>query len=243
MIPRRVLGYFAIAACVIIWVASSQIIKLIFEDESYSKPFAITYFSCSIYTLFLLGFLFPTCKLPALFGQSGCKHICEEEHDDTHCHEDDEDEIVNMIYGDKRLNTHVDCHDPIDMAADEEDLESIVARVLEEVERVEKVIERNAQENVEIATQQRSCLGKLCTNENKLDGNSSTYDIFLSACIVCPAWFLSQYFYNLSLEYTSVSSNTILSSTSGVWTLLLSAAFGIDEITKLKVHPSKEYVI
>lgn len=36
-------------------------------------------------------------------------------------------------------------------------------------------------------------------------------------------WFLANYVYNLSINYTSVSSNTILSSTSGLFTLLLGA--------------------
>ena len=38
----------------------------------------------------------------------------------------------------------------------------------------------------------------------------------------CPLWFLANYFYNSSLSLTSVSSSTILSSTSGLFTLILS---------------------
>jgi solute carrier family 35, member F5 len=38
----------------------------------------------------------------------------------------------------------------------------------------------------------------------------------------CPLWFLANYLFNLSLSITSVASNTILSSTSSIWTLALS---------------------
>lgn len=38
----------------------------------------------------------------------------------------------------------------------------------------------------------------------------------------CPLWFMANYFYNSSLSLTSVSSSTILSSTSGLFTLILS---------------------
>lgn len=43
-----------------------------------------------------------------------------------------------------------------------------------------------------------------------------------AAAVVCPLWFLAQGSYNWSLAGTSVSSSTILSSTSCVFTLLLS---------------------
>ena len=38
----------------------------------------------------------------------------------------------------------------------------------------------------------------------------------------CPLWFGANYFFNLSLGLTSVASNTILSTTSGIFTLVLS---------------------
>eukprot|EP00928_Gymnodinium_smaydae_P072504 TRINITY_DN55856_c0_g1_i1.p1 TRINITY_DN55856_c0_g1~~TRINITY_DN55856_c0_g1_i1.p1 ORF type:complete len:398 (+),score=49.29 TRINITY_DN55856_c0_g1_i1:43-1194(+) len=45
------------------------------------------------------------------------------------------------------------------------------------------------------------------------------------ALSICPAWMLANYFFNLSLDYTSVSSNSMLSTTSNVWTLLFSFCF------------------
>ena len=38
----------------------------------------------------------------------------------------------------------------------------------------------------------------------------------------CPLWFGANYFFNLSLGLTSVASNTILSTTSCIFTLILS---------------------
>lgn len=46
--------------------------------------------------------------------------------------------------------------------------------------------------------------------------------IWTCALFFCPMWFLANYLFNLSLSITSVASNTILSSTSSIWTLLLS---------------------
>lgn len=49
--------------------------------------------------------------------------------------------------------------------------------------------------------------------------------IWKTACIFCPFWFFANYLFNLSLSYTSVSSNTIMSAMGTVWTILLSRVF------------------
>lgn len=46
-----------------------------------------------------------------------------------------------------------------------------------------------------------------------------------AAALVCPLWFLAQSTYNASLGGTSVSSSTVLSTTSCVWTFALSVLF------------------
>eukprot|EP00796_Vickermania_ingenoplastis_P004551 gene4551-3313_t len=46
--------------------------------------------------------------------------------------------------------------------------------------------------------------------------------IWTCAVLFCPAWFVANFLFNLSLSYTSVATNTILSATSTIWTLLLS---------------------
>ncbi|XP_047168694.1 thiamine-repressible mitochondrial transport protein THI74 isoform X2 [Vigna umbellata] len=43
--------------------------------------------------------------------------------------------------------------------------------------------------------------------------------------LICPFWFLAQLTFNLSLKYTTVTSNTILSSASSLFTFLVSLAF------------------
>lgn len=47
-------------------------------------------------------------------------------------------------------------------------------------------------------------------------------------------WFMANYFSSACLEYTSVASVTILTSTSSVWTLIFCAMFGIERFTARK---------
>jgi solute carrier family 35, member F5 len=56
--PRNhVLGLTLICLVAVIWVASSELIQFIFGASSYSKPYFLTYFSTSLFTLYLAGFL------------------------------------------------------------------------------------------------------------------------------------------------------------------------------------------
>ncbi|CAA7390644.1 unnamed protein product [Spirodela intermedia] len=53
--------------------------------------------------------------------------------------------------------------------------------------------------------------------------------------LICPFWFFAQLTFNLSLKYTTVTSNTILSSASSLFTFLVSLAFLGETFTWLKL--------
>lgn len=53
--------------------------------------------------------------------------------------------------------------------------------------------------------------------------------------LISPFWFLAQLTFNLSLKYTKVTSNTILSSASSLFTFLVSLAFLGEKFTWLKL--------
>lgn len=53
--------------------------------------------------------------------------------------------------------------------------------------------------------------------------------------LICPFWFFGQLTFNLSLKYTTVTSNTILSSASSLFTFFVSLAFLGEKFTWLKL--------
>ncbi|XVE72779.1 hypothetical protein DITRI_Ditri11bG0065900 [Diplodiscus trichospermus] len=53
--------------------------------------------------------------------------------------------------------------------------------------------------------------------------------------LICPFWFLAQLTFNLSLKYTTVTSNTILSSASSLFTFLVSLVFLGEKFTWVKL--------
>ncbi|KAK9794952.1 hypothetical protein WJX73_000997 [Symbiochloris irregularis] len=56
-----------------------------------------------------------------------------------------------------------------------------------------------------------------------------------AAVVVAPLWFLAQFTFNLSLHMTSVTSNTILSSTSSLFTYGMSCAFALERLALRKL--------
>ncbi|OIW07564.1 hypothetical protein TanjilG_08451 [Lupinus angustifolius] len=72
---------------------------------------------------------------------------------------------------------------------------------------------------------------------NQLDekGRWTRWRVAKVSLLVCPFWFFAQLTFNLSLKYTTVTSNTILSSASSLFTFLVSLAFLGESFTWLKL--------
>ncbi|GAA0140568.1 secondary carrier transporter [Lithospermum erythrorhizon] len=96
----------------------------------------------------------------------------------------------------------------------------------------EKSIESNGSEGEPV-------LGKdIVGGEKNLDldekGRWTRTRLAKVSLLICPFWFFAQLTFNLSLKYTSVTSNTILSSTSSLFTFLVSLIFLGEKFTWLK---------
>ncbi|KZZ98355.1 vacuolar membrane protein [Moelleriella libera RCEF 2490] len=67
------------------------------------------------------------------------------------------------------------------------------------------------------------------------DGKLSFRETAILSLEFCMLWFLANYFASACLEYTSVASVTILTSTSSVWTLIFCALFGVEPFSVRKL--------
>lgn len=63
----------------------------------------------------------------------------------------------------------------------------------------------------------------------------SHVDHIRMALRIGPVWFLSNYFYNTSLAYTSISSSTVLASTGSLFTFLFAVTCGDEKVNALKL--------
>jgi solute carrier family 35 protein F5 len=88
---------------------------------------------------------------------------------------------------------------------------------------------------------QGDALGTSSTGGSVLDpGETHNAVLTLSETAVlslefCFLWFLANYFVAACLEYTSVASSTILTSTSSIWTLIFGALLKVEKFTIKKL--------
>ncbi|QLQ78318.1 hypothetical protein HG537_0A05650 [Torulaspora globosa] len=162
---RWTVGLTMLGLVIVLWVVSSFLISLIFEDNSYRKPFFITYINTAAFSLYLL----PTARVVVgKYWRTGELNIREELRV--------EEEEGNALLP--------------------KDADGTVARRLSLRETV------------------------------KLSGE------------FCVLWFLANFVTNASLAYTSVASQTILSSTSSFFTLFVGALCHVERVSKVKVAGS-----
>ncbi|GER25018.1 solute carrier family 35 member F5 [Striga asiatica] len=66
-------------------------------------------------------------------------------------------------------------------------------------------------------------------------GRWTRWRIAKVSLLICPMWFFAQLTFNLSLKYTTVTSNTILSSSSSLFTFLVALVFLGEKFTWFKL--------
>ena len=63
----------------------------------------------------------------------------------------------------------------------------------------------------------------------------SAYTVAKVSALIMPFFFIANWLFNASLAMTSVASNTIISSTSGIWTLFVAVYVGVDRFSLTKL--------
>ncbi|XP_010486243.1 PREDICTED: uncharacterized vacuolar membrane protein YML018C-like [Camelina sativa] len=77
--------------------------------------------------------------------------------------------------------------------------------------------------------------GGICSKGLDEKGRWTRMQVAKVSLMICPFWFLAQLTFNVSLKYTTVTSNTILSSSSSLFTFLVSLVFLGERFTWLKL--------
>ncbi|KAL0323971.1 UNVERIFIED_CONTAM: putative vacuolar membrane protein [Sesamum calycinum] len=63
----------------------------------------------------------------------------------------------------------------------------------------------------------------------------SSWEVIKCSLYLAPIWFITEYLSNSALAYTSVASTTVLTSTSGLFTLFFGALIGQDSVNTAKI--------
>lgn len=173
---RWTLGLLMLGLVIVLWVLSSFLISLIFEDDSYRKPFFITY----INTAAFIFYLFPTAK---------------------------------AVMGNYKATGHANVHRELIM--EEEGTRGDTSRI----------VDANSPllTNIEAGTQ--------AIQKPRL----TLYETIKLSAEFCILWFTANLVTNASLAFTSVASQTILSTTSSFFTLFIGALCHVESLSRSKI--------
>ncbi|KMT16060.1 hypothetical protein BVRB_3g052310 [Beta vulgaris subsp. vulgaris] len=209
MIGKWIIGLIYIVAVAAIWIAASYVVQSV-VDEGVS-PFLITYICNSLFIIYI-----PLVEA-ARYLEDYTGNLCfwrkkldvglqELAHSEP-------EEVVLLKKSD--LDEETNSMQPHLCGDREEMCRSSVGTVYE--------VEKDFLDRVDV--------------DEGLDskGRWTRTRVARVSLLICPFWFLAQLAFNLSLKYTTVSSNTILSTSSSLFTFMLSLAFLGEEFTWLKL--------
>ncbi|XP_044264040.1 solute carrier family 35 member F5 isoform X2 [Tribolium madens] len=214
---RLILGSVVLILVDVIWVASSELTKFIYSSETFEKPFFCTYVKTSMFTIYLLGFLFwqpwkDNCSRPANYI-----HVDTEQEDENY-YSDNNSRLSNPVYVpvktpelDKNSGTE----------SDDSSVRSVRFNKLAEVRHMS---ETDATEALLARLSYQATLraGEIA---KRAAIKLPVLRVAKISLIFCVLWFLANYSYQVALAQTEAGMVNVLSSTSSFFTLVLAAVF------------------
>ncbi|KAG0649038.1 putative vacuolar membrane [Hyphodiscus hymeniophilus] len=193
-VARRTLGIFLLLVTVFLWTASNFLASYIFADNTFSKPYFVTYINTAMFAFSLIPICF------RLAHQHGLKNM----------------RTSAMEYWQGRMDGYSWVGKSNDGGEEAEDPMS--------ASQTRLLVEGDDNQAMSMVGDPQGPEGILSVRE--------TARLSLEFCLL---WFVANYLVAACLEYTSVASSTILTSTSSIWTLLFGAVVRVEAFSYKKL--------
>ncbi|KAF2734503.1 hypothetical protein EJ04DRAFT_466608 [Polyplosphaeria fusca] len=206
---RHTIGILLLLATVFLWTASNFLASTIFADDSYSKPYLVTYVNTAF-------FIIPLLPMFLKHAWDDRSNILTQKH--TPVLVQVKDLLQRRVGRYKLLRDHESSSSRSTSASPSskhthDDNDSPAAELL---------LGDSLGSSVELPSSPDDQAGLTIRQTLKLS---------LEFCLL---WFSANYFAAACLEYTTVASSTILASTSSIWTLLCGALMRVERFTLRK---------
>ncbi|KAK6204689.1 uncharacterized protein RJT21DRAFT_10297 [Scheffersomyces amazonensis] len=186
---KWILGLINLAAVVLFWVMSSFLVNSLVEDDTYRKPFWITYINTGCFSFYLISYL--------KFEKLSIKQFIEK---------------MKQDYDNRNI------------------------RVLKHEDEENLVSEYGSNDNLAgLQTQAESVLQVIDSNTYVNEQEIGIYETMTLSIQFIVLWFSANLVTNASLSYTSVASQTILSSTSSFFTMIIGYLYSVEKINQNKL--------
>nr|XP_057938428.1 solute carrier family 35 member F5-like isoform X2 [Doryrhamphus excisus] len=224
---RLALGVVILLLVDVIWVASSEITSYIFKHQEYNKPFFSTFTKTSMFVLYLLGFLLWRPWRQQCNGSHKCQHASFFTDAEAYFAPCNSDTTVNNCLSEP-LYVPVAFQDvPSDHSngfIDDCKSSSKKHRV-----RFSNVMEVRQLPSTQALEAKLSRMSYPAAKDHeamlRTVGKLTITDVAKISFFFCFVWFLANLSYQEALSDTQVAIVNILSSTSGLFTLIFAAIF------------------
>ncbi|KAG1675360.1 Solute carrier family 35 member F5 [Nymphon striatum] len=222
---RLFLGTTLLLLVDIIWVTSSEIIEHMFPDGGFHKPFFVTYLKTSMFALYMLGFIVCRPWRAQCFNQRHpYAHLinngCEDDHGSNTL--DTNSVMTNSVYVPAKL--HEDNEKSSGTESDDSSSKltrSVRFSKLAEVRQLSDSFANDANLARLSFTASLRVKEAATIAANKLQVKK----VAKIAFIFCIFWYIGNFSYNEALSNKNAGIITVLSSSSGFFTLILAAFF------------------
>uniref|UniRef100_A0A8C6M4H0 Solute carrier family 35 member F5 n=1 Tax=Nothobranchius furzeri TaxID=105023 RepID=A0A8C6M4H0_NOTFU len=216
---RMVLGVVILLLVDVIWVASSELTSYIFKRQEYNKPFFSTFTKTSMFVLYLLGFLLWRPWRQQCTGTLKHRHSAFFADAEAYFAPCTNDNTVNNCLSEP-LYVPVKFQDvPTDFSDSAKKQRVRFSNIMEvrqlpSTQALEAKLSRMSYPAAKDHEATLRTVGKLTIT-----------DVAKISFFFCFVWFLANLSYQEALSDTQVAVVNILSSTSGLFTLILAAIF------------------
>ena len=234
-LKRFLLGIFLLIIVDIIWVASAELSIYIFHNENFNKPFFTTYFKTAMFSIYLIGFifikrwqvqLFSVCANPKVTKKL-LKEVKRFSQGDSSAHG------INTSENISRSSTPItegNITPPTfeNMTEDDssENSEEAPHRKVcfNNVREVRSLAHKHGDAQI-LARMSQSSINELHSILEVLHGKLSLFETLKLSLMFVFLWILGTLMYQEALAKESAAVTNILSSTSGLFTLILASIF------------------
>lgn len=219
---RLVLGFLVLILVDVIWVSSSELTKYIYSNETFDKPFFCTYVKTSMFTLYLMGFLFwPTWK-DSCSKPPNYIYLQSEEDDDNYITDANcGSSLSNPVFIPVKTPEREIWERSSGTESDDSTVRSVRFNKLAEVRHMS---ENDATEAL-LARLSYQASMRASEIAKRAAIRLPVVRVAKIALIFCLLWFIANYTYQVALSETEAGIVNVLSSTSSLFTLVLASIF------------------
>ncbi|KAI3391495.1 hypothetical protein diail_7222 [Diaporthe ilicicola] len=224
---RRTLGISLLLVTVFLWTASNFLASYIFSDHTYDKPFFVVYINTSVFAISLVPLFV---RYYMRHGMQGVRAELVE------LWVNEKGKEYKQGGGNKRARGDSLLGRPTVLKTSDDEEHGLLSGGADEDED---------EDDLDRDEEARSSTGDSTTSamhiqdapglEKPPADKLSLRETGLLSLEFCMLWFCANYFASACLEYTSVGSVTILTSTSSVWTLIFCAAMRVESFSARKL--------